>query len=132
MLTEVLRQSEHHGHKPGFVLHIVHLTDADLLPELKTAQEAGMLIVQTKYPRVIQCMPTQFQRIIYIWYTLLAQQFWFYTSIAVCHRRDDSGNLFLYLIENQVDAKSLRKMHPPFSYGCSLTESIMQQFTTLL
>lgn len=46
MLMAALRQSEHLGYEPGFSLHIVHLTDADLLPELKTARDAGMLPVE--------------------------------------------------------------------------------------
>jgi hypothetical protein len=45
---EALRVSEARRPAPGFNLHIVHLADADLLPELKRAKIEGLpLSVET-------------------------------------------------------------------------------------
>lgn len=47
-LMEALRVSEARRPAPGFNLHIVHLADADLLPELKRAKMEGLpLSVET-------------------------------------------------------------------------------------
>ena len=41
MLMEVMQQGVGKPSAPGFGLHIVHLTDSDLLPELAVAKSAG-------------------------------------------------------------------------------------------
>ena len=41
LLIDVLRQSKHQPMKPGFWLHIVHLANADLLADIKQAQDEG-------------------------------------------------------------------------------------------
>jgi len=41
MLMEVMQQGVGKPAAPGFGLHIVHLTDSDLLPELAVAKSAG-------------------------------------------------------------------------------------------
>lgn len=48
LLIDVLRQSKHQPMKPGFWLHIVHLANADLLADIKQAQDEGLpLSVET-------------------------------------------------------------------------------------
>ncbi|KAL3162052.1 hypothetical protein ABBQ38_009118 [Trebouxia sp. C0009 RCD-2024] len=44
MLIELLRVTKHQPMKPGFVLLIVHLANADLLKEIRQAQEEGLPI----------------------------------------------------------------------------------------
>ena len=41
LLIDVLRKSKDQPMKPGFALHIVHLANADLLPDIKQAQDEG-------------------------------------------------------------------------------------------
>lgn len=45
MLLDVLRKGKDQPMKPGFVLLIVHLANADLLTEIKQAQEEGRLLM---------------------------------------------------------------------------------------
>ena len=47
MLMEVMQQGVGKASAPGFGLHIVHLTDSDLLPELAVAKSAGAEWLQT-------------------------------------------------------------------------------------
>lgn len=41
LLIDVLRKSKDQPTKPGFALHIVHLANADLLRDIKQAQDEG-------------------------------------------------------------------------------------------
>jgi hypothetical protein len=41
MLLEVMREGAGQPAAPGFGMHLVHVTDSDLLPELAQAKAAG-------------------------------------------------------------------------------------------
>ena len=45
LLIDVLRKSKDQAMKPGFWLHIVHLANADLLQDIKQAQDEGQFLL---------------------------------------------------------------------------------------
>lgn len=49
MLLDVLRTGKDQPMKPGFLVLIVHLANADLLTEIRQAQEEGMLLLMSGY-----------------------------------------------------------------------------------
>ena len=55
LLIDVLRKSKDQVMKPGFWLHIVHLANADLLQDIKQAQDEGQSLLSMS---VSDCCPS--------------------------------------------------------------------------
>ncbi len=61
LLIDVLRKSKDQAMKPGFWLHIVHLANADLLQDIRQAQDEGQSLLAMSsskcclYPYAIMC-----------------------------------------------------------------------------
>lgn len=49
MILDVLRQDSATPAKPGFKYHVVHLSNADLLPALKAAKDEGAHLFATAF-----------------------------------------------------------------------------------
>ena len=49
MLIELLRVTRHQPMKPGFVLLTVHLANADLLKEIRQAQQEGGFLCKAEF-----------------------------------------------------------------------------------
>ncbi len=58
LLIDVLRKSKDQFMKPGFWLHIVHLANADLLQDIKQAQDEGLSVLSIT-PTVAACTKTE-------------------------------------------------------------------------
>jgi len=58
LLIDVLRKSKGQFMKPGFWLHIVHLANADLLQDIKQAQDEGLSMLSIT-PTVAACTKTE-------------------------------------------------------------------------